>query len=232
MSGMQLRNEWKFLCDIAQTVEIKNRLYGYLQVDNHNVTENGYTVKSLYFDDYFNSCAKDNDAGNSIRRKYRIRYYNQNTDFVRLEIKNKVYDLGYKETAVISLSEYTDIISGRTDSVMWNTDNNTVKKFCNQIIDKNLLPKAIIQYNRLSFIDNTLNIRITFDRNVSVSDDFESFLNGDYMTVPLFEDRTEIMEVKFDGILPSTLKRILATEKLLQASYSKYYYGRKVLNLL
>ena len=49
------RNEWKYLIDTAQKEAICSRLAPVMQLDD-NARDGGYLLRSLYFDDYFNSC--------------------------------------------------------------------------------------------------------------------------------------------------------------------------------
>lgn len=39
-----------------------------------------------------------------------------------------------------------------------------------------------------------------------------------------------VLEVKFDEILPSHIRNIVESYNFKQTSFSKYYYGRKILD--
>ena len=83
------RNEWKYSCEQPYLDVLSERLSSVLPKDK-NSGENGYyTVRSLYFDDVYNSCASENEAGISKRYKYRIRYYENNANLLKLEKKEK-----------------------------------------------------------------------------------------------------------------------------------------------
>ena len=56
------RNAWKYLIDTAQKEAICSRLAPVMQLDD-NARDGGYLLRSLYFDDYFNSCYDEKDAG-------------------------------------------------------------------------------------------------------------------------------------------------------------------------
>ena len=49
----------------------------------------GYTIRSLYFDDYCNSAYEEKDAGILMRKKYRVRIYNGSDKVIKLERKKK-----------------------------------------------------------------------------------------------------------------------------------------------
>lgn len=104
-----------------------------------------------------------------------------------------------------------------------------LKQFCMHCMLKEFQPKVAIDYRRNAYIDPTINLRVTFDQNITVSNNISSFLTGDYPRIPLQETYTHIMEVKFDAILPSYIRMLMSNRRLVQTAFSKYYFGRKKL---
>ena len=51
------RHEWKYLIDTAQKEAICSRLEPVMQLDPH-AANGGYSLRSLYFDDYFSACQR------------------------------------------------------------------------------------------------------------------------------------------------------------------------------
>ncbi len=92
------------------------------------------------------------------------------------------------------------------------------------------MPKAIICYERSAYAEPITNVRITFDRNISVSGEIDRFRQGDYLRHPVLKRGENLLEVKFDYILSSSFRRIISDESLVQSSFSKYYLGRVLLN--
>ena len=82
------RNEWKYCCTEKELLNIEERTKGVLVPDTH-AADGKYAVHSLYFDDLFDSCARDTEMGVGLRYKYRIRYYGDTPDLIRLERKEK-----------------------------------------------------------------------------------------------------------------------------------------------
>ena len=78
------RNEWKYLISTSEKEMLTLRLKPFLQPDPH-AGEGGYYIRSLYFDDYWNSAYAEKEAGVLMRKKYRIRIYNNNDKFIKLE---------------------------------------------------------------------------------------------------------------------------------------------------
>lgn len=220
------RNEWKYRAQEADLDIVENRLSGVLDLDAHSSPIGKYVVHSLYFDDYKDICAKENEAGVSRRYKYRIRYYGNNSDFLRLECKEKLDGRCHKESTVITREMYEKIVDGRADELYWETENQLIKAFCVRIMMRFFEAKAIIDYERSAYVEEISNIRITFDRNISVSNEVSQFLTGDYISYPIQEKKEHILEVKFDHILPTYIKSIATDKSLQQSSASKYYLGR------
>lgn len=220
------RNEWKYRVQEADLSVIEERVLGILDMDSHSNQTGKYEVHSLYFDDYKDTCAKENEAGVSRRFKYRIRYYGSNTDVLKLECKEKMDGRCYKRSTLISKETCEKILEGRADEVYWETENFLLKKFCIHIMTRLFQPKLIVDYERSAYVEEITNIRITLDKNICVSDDVENFLTGEYVPYPIQERREHVLEVKFDYILPGYVKNIITNKSLQQSSFSKYYLGR------
>ena len=85
---MKFRHELKYLINYGDAELIKQRLKTVLKTDMH--AQNGnYHIRSLYFDDYWNTAYIDKVNGVDRRKKYRIRLYDLNDNFIRLECKIK-----------------------------------------------------------------------------------------------------------------------------------------------
>ena len=70
---------------------VEARVKALLPIDIHASDEGKYVVRSLYFDDFVCSCAHDTEKGLAERYKYRIRYYGDLPQLLRLERKEKKY---------------------------------------------------------------------------------------------------------------------------------------------
>lgn len=208
---------------------IEKRLDAVLDKDKNSGGDGSYMIHSLYFDDYMDSCAKENDAGISRRFKYRIRYYGEQSGVLKLECKQKLDGRCLKESCWLSLEEYQLILSGNANELIWKADNALLQKFCMQCMIKYFMPRAIIDYKRTAYVEENTHIRITLDENIAVSEDFSHFLTGDYLCYPIQEKQWHVLEVKFDDILPGYLKHLITNKNMVQTSFSKYCIGRKVL---
>lgn len=226
MSIKKYRTEWKYCEEEADMLARKQKLMAILERDPYAGMNGRYLIHSLYFDDYKDTCAKENVAGEGKRFKYRIRYYGNDSEHLWLEKKEKQNNYCHKRQCSLSISEYCLILSGDVMEVFWNTETQLLKEFCIDIVTKNFLPKVIINYEREAFVEAITNVRITLDYNIAASDEIGCFLDGDYLKIPVLGKKKHILEVKFDDVLPSYIKDVLQSNVLMQQSFSKYYLGR------
>ena len=89
MNETHYRHEFKYLVSEAQILLLKNRISSIMSADPHAGRNGGYSIRSLYFDNYVNGCYYDNENGVEPREKYRIRIYNHSRERVVLECKRK-----------------------------------------------------------------------------------------------------------------------------------------------
>ncbi|MCM1183976.1 MAG: polyphosphate polymerase domain-containing protein [Roseburia sp.] len=226
------RNEWKYCCMESDLNIINSRLTAILGKDAHSGRNEQYEVHSLYFDDYGDTCVKENDAGISERKKYRIRYYGEDLGFMRLECKSKTGGRCHKESCLLSPGEYRKLVDGKADELFWESDKPLIKSFCLKCMTRCFRPKAIIDYERIAFVEEITHIRITLDRNISASDEVSRFSEGDYIRYPVQEKGWHVLEVKFDYILPGYIKNLITNRHLIQSSFSKYSLGRRTLQCM
>lgn len=225
----QYRNEWKYICRENDLAILDSRLAAILDKDIHSGKDGKYDIHSLYFDDHKDTCARENDAGISRRFKYRIRYYGKQSNILTLERKEKLDGRCYKESCYISVDQYGKIFSGDVDEVLWETDNLLLKRFCIHCMTRGFAPKAIVDYQRVAYVETVTNIRVTLDENITVSDEVSQFLTGNYLRIPLQEQQRHVLEVKFDSIFPSHISILMTNQNLIQTAFSKYYLGRQKL---
>jgi len=91
------RHELKHYINYADVLQLRTRLPYVAGLDKNAVQENGYRVKSLYFDNYNDKALKEKIDGISEREKFRLRLYNNDTSFIRLEKKSKKNGICFKD---------------------------------------------------------------------------------------------------------------------------------------
>ena len=225
MIKIEYRVEKKYTVSNIDLKVLESRLENIMDSDIHQIGE-GYTVRSLYFDDINNSCMESNEKGVNYRKKYRIRTYGGDNSPIKIEIKEKINGFNKKYTSIISKEEFKSILDGEITE--FDAERPALNEFFLQMRSKNLSPAVIIEYDRTAFVCDSGNVRVTFDRNVKASRDFESFLEdeiSDYVNV--LPSGKQILEVKYDEFLPDIIAKQLELKKLRLTAFSKYYFGRR-----
>ena len=87
------RHENKFFVSIAEALDIASKLQGVMKYDPHADRLGKYIISSVYFDNYENRALKASETGVPRREKFRIRAYNRNDDYIKLEKKEKIRNL-------------------------------------------------------------------------------------------------------------------------------------------
>ena len=201
-----------------------------MELDPHTPEKGRYVIHSLYFDDYKDTSVYTTDAGLSKRFKWRIRYYDEDLSYIVLERKEKLESRCHKKSCKLTLDEYQEIVSGNITNLVYDTKKQLIKELARDMMLYDYRPKVIIDYERIAYVEEITNVRITFDMKISASYDLENFLKGDYIKYYINPQGMNVLEVKFDDILPSYIKKIVESYGFKQNSFSKYYYGRKILD--
>ena len=110
MSGY--RHEYKYLLDAPKEALLRLRVSAVMKPDPHVRADGSYLIRSVYFDDLRDTCLNENIGGTDPRSKYRIRYYNDSPDRVRLEKKSKVRGMCLKESCAVSPEECRLLLRG------------------------------------------------------------------------------------------------------------------------
>ena len=160
----------------------------------------------------------------------RIRYYGDDLSYIVLEKKEKKEGRCHKKSCKITIDEYNKIISEDTSSLIFETEKKLIKELTIDILINNYRPKIIIDYERMAYVEEITNVRVTFDMKISASYELENFLDGDYQSFYVLPSGVNVLEVKFDSILPSYIRNIIESYNFKQGSFSKYYYGRKIID--
>ena len=189
-----------------------------------------YLIHSLYFDDYQDTTIRASDAGISKRFKWRIRYYGNDLSYIVLEKKEKLEGRCYKKSCKITIDEYNEIINGNPYDIAFTTEKKLMKELALDMLIHGYTPKVIVDYERIAYVEEITNVRITFDMKISASYELDRFLDGDYQSFYFLPDGMNLLEVKFDNILPSYIKKIVESYNYEQTSFSKNYYGRRIID--
>ena len=213
------RHELKYLISRSDMDCCISRIEQFARPDPH-AAGGRYFVRSLYFDDMYGSAYEDKESGVALRRKYRIRIYDMDESFIRLEKKIKEGAFVRKESAPLSRAEYDMILGGETDFLLKRSES-AANDFALEYRMNMLRPEVIVDYDRVPFIYEHGDVRITFDMNVrSVFDELDLF-SEDAPSYEVLEPDRLVMEVKYTEFLPDVFRAILPGEGC-RLAVSKY----------
>lgn len=216
---MDARHEWKHEITYGDLLTLRSRLRAVCQVDPH--AENGvYTIRSLYFDTPSDKALREKNDGVSRREKFRIRCYNGDTGFIRLEKKSKFGGLGTKDSAPMTAEEVQKLLDG---DLAWMIESPypLLQELYSKMRWQGLAPKTLVDYTREPFIYGPGNVRVTLDYHIRTGLSCTDFLNPDCPTIPA-GDSPILLEVKWDEYLPSIIRDAVQLPGRRSTAFSKY----------
>lgn len=231
MNSMRL--EYKYLVPKVKLCELRESLRPFLNLDEYAETreEKEYTVRSIYYDTMRLDDYRDKLSGLKIRKKLRIRGYNQleKESLVFLEVKRKYENHISKNRAPIMYYHLNEVLeTADIDRLLVKRKNyldaqNDAAKFFYLLKIRNCSPAALVVYDREAFFskhDSTL--RITFDKNLrSIALPKTSDLYNDTELKSAMTGYF-ILEIKFYSGFPKWLQSVLNQYELQRRALSKY----------
>jgi len=220
------RHELKYICTAAQMALLQGRIHHLLPLDSHVAGSGMYSIRSLYFDDYYNRCYYENENGTDPREKFRIRIYNGSKERISLELKKKERGKTLKLSCPLTEEQCRTLMRGEV--LPESRDYDPVLQKLLYLMKTTLMrPKIIVEYDRIPYVYKLGNVRITLDKNISSSNQIERFLDKEIYKRPIMPAGWHVLEVKFDEFLPDYIKTTLQLDSLRQTAFSKFYLCRK-----
>lgn len=220
---MNYRHEIKFIINSnqAEMLKIKLRL---LMTPDANSVDGSYRITSLYFDDLSSSAYYEKLNGVLFRKKYRIRLYDNNTSFIRLECKYKDDNMTRKKQVKVSMDQAIDLINKNE----FESKNDLIKQFFDDVRLKSLMPSVIVDYNRYALTYPISDVRITFDSHIKSGNFNNNLFDFDNVHTAVIDDDILVLEVKYNEILPEAIAIILSTVPMFRQAYSKFAICRSI----
>lgn len=226
MKKYKYRHELKFKISNGSAEVLKSQLSLILDKDKNALSDGSYVIKSLYFDDINSNSYYEKLDGVLYRKKFRIRTYNDDDNFIRLEKKMKHNNLTSKEQMLISKGIYSKILNGKINEI--KNPEGLLEEFLNDIKLKGLLPSIIVEYNRVAFIYPVSDVRITFDSNIKSGLYNYDLFDDKSPTYRVIENDKQVLEVKYNEVLPSHIANILSTVPSVREAVSKFAICRSI----
>lgn len=222
---MKYRNEVKYIITKNQAKILQQRLNLVMDLDTNTSEDNSYLIRSLYFDDINSTSYYEKLDGILFRKKYRIRLYNGESKFIRLECKHKHNNMTAKEQALINREICDKIVCGNYDI---ETTDKVLNKFLIDIKTRHLIPSVIVDYQRVAYTYPISTVRITFDFNIKSGRYNYNLFDNDVALTSVIDDNLVVLEVKFDEVLPMHIAQILETIPAFRQAVSKFALCREV----
>lgn len=216
---MDYRHEIKHVISPGDAMSIRANLSAVARLDPHAQKDGCYLIRSLYFDDPDDTALQEKLDGVNERRKFRIRYYNDDLSYIMLECKMKRDGVGCKLQERLTLEETQRILNG---DVAWLVTSNRplLAMLYVEMKLRHLRPRTVVAYQRVPYVYGPGHVRVTIDWNIRTGSP-RDFLNPSALTLPL-PDSTTLLEVKWDEYLPNIIRQATALRSRQPSAFSKY----------
>ena len=185
-----------------------------------------YTVRTLYFDTPYDDALRDSLESEADKTKYRLRMYDLDEGFLRLEKKIKQGGGGFKVGALLTRAECELLLRGEY-AFLRNKDDAFLRECFARAESGGLRPVSVVQYTRAAFVCRDGNVRITVDSDIRSSRFTNRFFDPKLGGAPITAEDFCVLEVKYDRFLPDFIPHMIGIgDRELQA-YSKFALGRQ-----
>lgn len=215
------RHELKYLVNRPDHAIMRQRLSQLMSRDPNVGPSGEYHIRSLYFDDAWNSAYEEKELGVLTRKKYRIRVYNCSDKIIHLERKRKYGQYIHKESAPLT-REQTECILDGDYNFLRNSEHQLHREFYVECTSRILRPRVIVDYEREPFIMEAGDVRVTFDQHVRAGFGQFRLFDPELPTADVVTGDKLIMEVKFTRFLPAIVRQIVSPRACELTAASKY----------
>ena len=220
------RHEHKYYVSEAGYLQLRTLLSSVLSRDRHSDRNGEYFIRSLYFDDAYDTAYHTKMDGVEKRDKYRIRIYNCSDEAIFLERKHKEGELIMKSSVRITRRLCDQLVAGKPDGLD-AAQNPLIRDMFREMRLKALRPVVIVDYAREAYLHPAQNTRITFDKRLHTGLFSRDLFNAKLMGVSPLEPGRVILEVKYDRYLPEYIRSLISTVPSEHCAISKYTLCRR-----
>ena len=220
------RHEVKYTLSPCEHYKFRDFCVGFMDFDKNAGDSGEYIVKSYYFDTVGYRDYTEKQDGIYARQKYRVRTYGD-SGYYRLEKKIRKGTQNMKVSGEISKYNADLLIRGYTDI---KTGNQVTDDIITQMHTKGYRSSVYIEYARQVLMIKELDIRVTFDKNISAL--YGSYGLEDAMPAPspVFYNDETVLEIKYKEFLPEWLQR--AVYLIIPSEYSVSKYAQSLRYIL
>ena len=225
--ALQFRHELKYYINYRDYVLLRSALKALMPLDAYAGEDGTYHIRSLYFDDVYETAVKEKMAGTDGRSKYRVRIYNFSDDVIKFEKKIKRGQYVAKKSITLSRTEYESIAAGDYGFLLARQEPLAQELYVE--MRSNLLrPRVFVDYVREAYVSPLENVRITFDKDLKSGLALGDIFDAHTPVMSMYDEGMMVLEVKFNRYLPEFIKCVLNNINTAQRSaISKYIICRK-----
>ena len=222
-----LRHELKYMLNERDYHWLRNRIAALMPLDIHaDPRSRGYHIRSLYYDDAYDSALFEKVDGDPTRQKYRIRIYQLSDSYILLEKKAKAAYCTVKDSARISRGQCDRILAGDY-GVLYESPSPLLREFYGTITSRQLRPKVLVDYFREAYTYPAGNVRVTFDLDIHSGQYAHDLFSGRPSALPVLPKGQHVMEVKYDAFLPQHIQALIQGMSGERIAVSKYVLCRR-----
>lgn len=227
----KFRYELKFIITKEQAKVLQKKLSLLMNIDKNAKNEdNTYFIRSVYFDDFDSTAYYEKIDGVEFRKKYRIRFYNYDSKFIKLECKYKYQNLTSKDNENISKELCEALIKGNIENIDINElKDGLLKRFILDMKLSKLRPVVVVDYERIAYTLNLSDLRITFDTDVRSCGFNREIFNKSLPAYKMLDKNKQVLEVKFNEFIPEHIANILSSVPTFRQAVSKFAICRSIL---
>ena len=224
---VSLRKEIKYTIPLEKALMVKQRLDGLMARDSH-CADGFYMVRSVYFESVHDTDFAQKLSGVSVRKKVRLRIYDDDTSLCKLEIKQKNGDWQQKHSFIIERADAEALSRGNYGVLQYYFDSTKTGIEAYSIMVQGCYrPVVQIAYDRIAYRYPMYDTRVTLDMNIRASESNLDIFSREVNYTPIQYENV-VLEIKYSGKLMGFISDTLAQFDLTQGAYSKYCSGRKV----
>lgn len=224
-----VRRESKFALNLMEQAMLRHRLDAVLQRDSNSEGNDGYLVRSLYFDTGAKDDYQDKADGLLLRKKVRLRIYDPKGQEAKLELKQKE-GLNQRKRSLRMTKDQAQCLQRGEYGCLAQLSHPFAQYMFGLMTSMNYRPACIVEYDRLAYTATFNNTRVTIDGGLRASYSHFDLFDEALILTPVQSPLQSTLEVKFDNFLPSYVKDLLETHERPHVSLSKYYIARSFLN--
>ncbi len=222
---MKLRHELKYYINHSDYLSISSKLKSIVPRDRNSGENGRYGIRSIYFDDYNDKALMEKLTGVNHREKFRIRLYNHNLNYIRLEKKIKFRGLTEKISEVISKDEVESVLKGEIEFLR-NSGKQLFMELYVKMRNGFLKPKTIVDYFREAYVFTPGNVRITFDMDIRSGIFSRDVANFNLPAMAVIPKGYIVLEVKYDEFIPELIMDMIQIDDRSKTAISKYALSR------